>query len=61
MALNLQERANVVFQREKDGMRQITHRRAPITSQDQFYRRRSNTALRSLVDLLGIKVICLDL
>ncbi|KAK4519014.1 uncharacterized protein ATC70_009241 [Mucor velutinosus] len=60
MALNLQERANMVFQREKDGMRQITHnsRRAPaMTSQDQFYRRRSNTALRSLVDLLGIKDI----
>lgn len=60
MALNLQERANIVFQREKDGMRQITHssRRAPaMTSQDQFYRRRSNTALRSLVDLLGIKDI----
>ncbi|KAL9551729.1 hypothetical protein MBANPS3_004131 [Mucor bainieri] len=60
MALNLQERANIVFQREKDGMRQIAHssRRAPaMTSQDQFYRRRSNTALRSLVDLLGIKDI----
>ncbi|KAI8646861.1 vesicle coat protein [Parasitella parasitica] len=56
MSLNLQERANVVFQREKESMRQITHRRAPITSQDQFYRRRSHTALRSLVDLLGIKV-----
>ncbi|KAL7328563.1 hypothetical protein PS15p_206817 [Mucor circinelloides] len=60
MALNLQERANIVFQREKDGMRQITQssRRAPaMSSQDQFYRRRSNTALRSLVDLLGIKDI----
>ncbi|CEP18236.1 hypothetical protein [Parasitella parasitica] len=57
MALNLQERANIVFQREKESMRQITHRRAPITSQDQFYRRRSHTALRSLVDLLGIKKV----
>ncbi|KAI8367958.1 vesicle coat protein [Choanephora cucurbitarum] len=61
MASNLQERANLVFQREKESMRHssITHnsRRAPISSQDQFYRRRSNTALRSLVDLLGIKDI----
>ncbi|KAI8353199.1 vesicle coat protein [Blakeslea trispora] len=61
MAFNLQERANIVFQKEKENMRHssITHnsRRAPISSQDQFYRRRSNTALRSLVDLLGIKDI----
>lgn len=57
MALNLQERANIVFQKEKENNRQqsIT-RRTPISSQDPFFRRKSNTALRSLVDLLGVKV-----
>ncbi|RCI02962.1 hypothetical protein CU098_008651 [Rhizopus stolonifer] len=60
MALNLQERANMVFQREKEGMRHSvanSNRRTPMSPQDQFYRRRSHTALRSLVDLLGIKDI----
>ncbi|KAI9359058.1 vesicle coat protein [Pilaira anomala] len=58
MALNLQERANIVFQKEKENNRQqsIT-RRTPISSQDPFFRRKSNTALRSLVDLLGVKDI----
>lgn len=57
MALNLQERANIVFQKEKEGNRhQSITRRTPISSQDPFFRRKSNTALRSLVDLLGVKV-----
>lgn len=61
MALNLQERANIVFQKEKENNRQQSYhssitRRTPISSQDPFFRRKSNTALRSLVDLLGIKV-----
>jgi hypothetical protein len=64
MALNLQERANIVFQKEKESNRQSSYysstnsnaRRTPISSQDPFFRRKSNTALRSLVDLLGIKV-----
>jgi hypothetical protein len=37
MALNLQERANMVFQKEKEGIRHSSminsNRRAPITSQ----------------------------
>lgn len=37
MALNLQERANMVFQKEKEGIRHSpiinNNRRAPITSQ----------------------------
>ncbi|KAI9249867.1 vesicle coat protein [Helicostylum pulchrum] len=58
MALNLQERANIVFQKEKEGNRhQSITRRTPISSQDPFFRRKSNTALRSLVDLLGVKDI----
>lgn len=71
MALNLQERANIVFQREKESHRQSScyssinnnsssssaRRTTPISSQDPFFRRKSNTALRSLVDLLGIKDI----
>ncbi|KAG2195316.1 hypothetical protein INT47_000469 [Mucor saturninus] len=62
MALNLQERANTVFQKEKENNRQQSYhssitRRTPISSQDPFFRRKSNTALRSLVDLLGIKDI----
>ncbi|KAJ8659770.1 hypothetical protein O0I10_004363 [Lichtheimia ornata] len=61
MAVNLQSRANTVFQREKE-IRQQPHysafRRAVTPmSQDPFFRRRSHTALRSLVDLLGIKDI----
>lgn len=62
MALNLQERANIVFQKEKESSRHSSYyssttRRTPISSQDPFFRRKSNTALRSLVDLLGIKDI----
>lgn len=61
MALNLQERANIIFQKEKESSRHSSYyssttRRTPISSQDPFFRRKSNTALRSLVDLLGIKV-----
>ncbi|KAI8981548.1 vesicle coat protein [Pilobolus umbonatus] len=62
MALNLQERANMVFQKEKE-MRQSSNysiansRRVAPMSQEQFFRGRSNTSLRSLVDLLGIKDI----
>ncbi|KAI9282566.1 vesicle coat protein [Sporodiniella umbellata] len=63
MVIHLQERANVVFQKEKELKHQqnpysISHRRggAPI-SQEQFFKRRSHTPLRSLVDLLGIKDI----
>ena len=83
MVINLQSRANTVFQREKE-IRQQAHysafRRAvtpmsqgntrhpysPLFAQncldthhvylDVHFRRRSHTALRSLVDLLGIKV-----
>ncbi|CAO3622100.1 unnamed protein product [Mucor hiemalis] len=62
MALNLQERANIIFQKEKESSRHSSYyssttRRTPISSQDPFFRRKSNTALRSLVDLLGIKDI----
>jgi hypothetical protein len=65
MALNLQERANIVFQKEKENNRHYynyatttnNRRTTPISSQDPFFRRKSNTALRSLVDLLGIKDI----
>ncbi|KAI9496519.1 vesicle coat protein [Zychaea mexicana] len=61
MAINLQERADIVFQREKETRPQFhpfaTSRRVGAMSQEQFFRRRSNTALRSLVELLGVKNI----
>ncbi|KAI7850838.1 vesicle coat protein [Circinella umbellata] len=62
MAINLQERADIVFQREKETRPQFhpfaaTSRRVGPMSQEQFFRRRSNTALRSLTDLLGVKDI----
>ncbi|KAI8143382.1 vesicle coat protein [Fennellomyces sp. T-0311] len=61
MAINLQERAEIVFQREKETRPQFhpfaSSRRVGPMSQEQFFRRRSNTALRSLIDLLGIKDI----
>lgn len=66
MAINLQEKADMVFQREKEVRERVhpfANRRvtAPIT-QEQFLRRRSNSAsLRSLVDLLGIKDIYLQI
>ncbi|KAI7881335.1 hypothetical protein K492DRAFT_177161 [Lichtheimia hyalospora FSU 10163] len=66
MAINLQEKADMIFQREKEIRERIhpfANRRvaAPIT-QEQFLRRRSNSAsLRSLVDLLGIKDIYLQI
>ncbi|KAJ8663440.1 hypothetical protein O0I10_000679 [Lichtheimia ornata] len=66
MAINLQEKADTIFQREKEVRERVhpfANRRvtAPIT-QEQFLRRRSNSAsLRSLVDLLGIKDIYLQI
>ncbi|KAI7870029.1 vesicle coat protein [Spinellus fusiger] len=64
MAVNLQECADVVFQREKENKERqsayptmANHRRVAPMSQDQFFKRRSNTSLRSLVDLLSIKDI----
>ncbi|KAI8882202.1 hypothetical protein K501DRAFT_324120 [Backusella circina FSU 941] len=62
MARNLQAYAEVVFQKEKElkqpSYYSITNsRRVASISQDQFFRRRSNTSLRSLVDLLGVKDI----
>ncbi|KAG1057153.1 hypothetical protein G6F43_000988 [Rhizopus delemar] len=63
MVINLQERANIIFQREKELKQQqqasysISNRRGAPISQEQFFKRRSHTPLRSLVDLLGIKDI----
>ncbi|KAL0094013.1 vesicle coat protein [Phycomyces blakesleeanus] len=64
MAINLQERADVIFQSEKESRERqpvfhtmANNRRVAPMSQDQFFRRRSNTSLRSLVDLLNIKDI----
>ncbi|KAI8371536.1 vesicle coat protein [Radiomyces spectabilis] len=64
MAINLQERADHVFQKEKAAKERqpayysiVNSRRVAPISQDQFFRRRSNTSLRSLVDLLGVKDI----
>ncbi|KAG1463107.1 hypothetical protein G6F56_005362 [Rhizopus delemar] len=59
MVIHLQERANSVFQKEKELKQQtsINHRRGAPISQEQFFKRRSHTPLRSLVDLLGIKDI----
>ncbi|ORE02421.1 hypothetical protein BCV72DRAFT_53192 [Rhizopus microsporus var. microsporus] len=65
MVIQLQERANAVFQKEKEVKQQqqqfsyysISNRRGAPISQEQFFKRRSHTPLRSLVDLLGIKDI----
>ncbi|KAI9019395.1 vesicle coat protein [Phycomyces nitens] len=64
MAINLQERADAIFQNEKESRERqpvfhtmANNRRVAPMSQDQFFRRRSNTSLRSLVDLLSIKDI----
>ncbi|KAI9320878.1 vesicle coat protein [Dichotomocladium elegans] len=65
MAINLQEKADAVFQREKETRERIhpfSNRRVAPMSQEQFFRRRSNSAaLRSLVDLLGTKDIYLQI
>ncbi|RUS12959.1 hypothetical protein BC937DRAFT_86612 [Endogone sp. FLAS-F59071] len=62
MAMNLQEKAELVFQKEREAKeRQQAHnttgRRTSLASPDQYLRNRRGvaTSLRALVDLLGIK------